>query len=678
MGIFTSEIETRSTLNNPDDVLWKFFTGQANSSAGVAVNETTAMGVTAVYACINVLAQGISSLPCHLYERIGERAKKRVYGNPLYSILHDSPNPEMTAIDFFETSVGHAAGWGNSIINIEWSKGGRVKALWPLRPDTEVRRVEGKLWYIARLSSGEERKIPSDEILHIHGLGYDGINGYHPLRKMAEAIGLAIATEKHGANFFGSGALPGLALTHPGVLGEKGHSNLRKSWEKMHKGIDNTHRLAILEEGIKIEKIGIPPNDSQFIESREFQAIEICRIYRMQPHKIQILKDATYSNIEFQGIEHVTDTLRPWIIKYEQGIDLKLLGCANNRKYFAEFLVDALLRGDSASRAKALDIQRRNGIINANEWRGIENMNPREDAAGDEYWQPANMITVGTYGLDETVKKQSGSENKALMRSNSLLLPQNAELRQEGIKIVRNRLRNRYYGLFLDVAGQIVRREGLTIKKQAKKLIIDNKTADFNDWLENYYQNNMPTYINDKIGVTIRTYSDTIQEQVMSEIGADIDDIAEDMEVFTNKYIETYSKRHVSSSVGQMNDILTGIEEDKKPKYEDKFESVTQRADEWIEKRPDKIALNETVRVEGAIASAVILSAGYKLRWSIQGKDTCPWCQSLDGKIVGGGNLFVAGGTDLSVEGEEKPMFVRSNTLHSPLHGGCDCLVVMA
>lgn len=406
MGFLSGYFEQRAgipntTLSNPTAWFYDYLTGGTKGSAtGVAVNELTALYNTTVFTCVRILSETIASLPFMVYERLDSGGKARAPNHPLYEILHDIANDEMNSFTFFETIMGHLPVWGNAYAEIERDGAGRVRALWPLMPNnTWVQRSlrDYKLYYFTVIpQTYEQIVLPAEKVLHIPGLGFDGRVGYSVIRMAREAIGLSLATEEFGARFFGNGAKPGGILEHPGSLSQEAQSRLRSSWNEMHSGLDKQHRIAILEEGMKYKSVGIPPEDAQFLQTRQFQKHEIAQLYRIPPHMLADLERSTHNNIEHQSIEFVTHTIRPWLVRIEKSIQMKLFTPQERKVFFAEFLVDGILRGDILTRYQAYQIARQNGIINADEWRAMENMNPIPDGSGQVYLANAAMAPVNS------------------------------------------------------------------------------------------------------------------------------------------------------------------------------------------------------------------------------------------------------------------------------------------
>lgn len=368
--------------------------GLGTTNTNVLINEQNAMGVSAVFSCVRIISETVASLPLVTYERTSD-GKQRATNHPMYSVLHDVGNEEMTAFLVRELMQQHLCLFGTAYAEKELDGAGRLKGLWPLRPDhvTTVRNPDsGELAYQVILPNGQMVVFPKDRIFKVVGFGGDGIKGASILSMAREAIGLSIATETYGAKFFGSGARPGGVLEHPGVLTEDAAERLRGSWNEMHSGLDKAHRIAILEEGMSYKQIGLPPEDSQFLQTRKFQIEEICRIFRVPPHLVGSLDRATFSNIEHQGIDFVVHTIRPWLVRWEQAILSQLMTRDERKRYFAEHNVDGLLRGDIRSRFEAYAIGRQNGWLSADDIRGLENQNPLPDGQGKKYLVPLNMV----------------------------------------------------------------------------------------------------------------------------------------------------------------------------------------------------------------------------------------------------------------------------------------------
>lgn len=405
------------------DAGYSFLFGRTTS--GKPVNERTAMQTTAVYACVRILAEAVASLPLHVYEYQDDGGKKLVHDHPLYYLLHDEPNPEMTSFVFRETLMSHLLIWGNAYAQIIRDGAGRVLGLYPLLPDKmEVQRDDkGNIYYVYSRNSDENPmfkeygniKLKAEDVLHIPGLGFDGLIGYSPIAMAKNAVGMTLACEEYGASFFANGANPGGVLEHPGVL--KDPSKVRESWNSVYRGVSNAHKIAVLEEGMKYQQIGIPPEEAQFLETRKFQINEIARLYRIPPHMVGDLDKSSFSNIEQQSLEFVKYTLDPWVIRWEQPLQRSLLLPGEKGKYFIKLNVDGLLRGDYQSRMNGYAVGRQNGWFSANDIREMENMNPIPDEEGGNLYLINGAMTkladAGAFAKTDTGQQSAPAQENS-------------------------------------------------------------------------------------------------------------------------------------------------------------------------------------------------------------------------------------------------------------------------
>ena len=353
------------------------------------VTEDKALSLPAYYACIRNIAEDVAKLPLIVYERQQPRGKNRKPDHPVYTLLHDQPNPEMTAQSFRETLTHWAVGWGSGFAEIERDVRGRPLALWPIHPArVEAKRDEdGRLVFKVRQQTGAATVIDDDDMLHVHGLG-GGIIGYSVLQYAAESLGLSLSAQEFGSSFYGNGSTPGGVLEFDGEVDDETLENLRASWESMHRGSDNAGRIAILEQGLKYKAISIPPEQAQMLETRQFQIAEVCRWFRMPLHKVQHLEGSNYNTVEAENISYVVDALQPWLTRWEQEIRRKLF--LPGERLFAEHLVAGLLRGDTSARSAFYKNLFDMGSLSPNDIRELENMNPI--TGGDQYFIPVNNL----------------------------------------------------------------------------------------------------------------------------------------------------------------------------------------------------------------------------------------------------------------------------------------------
>lgn len=389
------------------------------STSGKSVTERSSMQMTAVYSCVRILAEAVAGLPLHLYKYNESGGKERAAENQLYFLLHDEPNPEMTSFVFRETLMTHLLLWGNAYAQLIRNGKGEVIALYPLMPNrmTVDRDNKGRLYYQywrgkdeAKLSRDNIVILQPSDVLHIPGLGFDGLVGYSPIAMAKNAVGMAIACEEYGAKFFANGATPGGILEHPGII--KDPAKVRESWNAVYQGSSNAHRIAVLEEGMKYTPIGISPEQAQFLETRKFQINEIARIFRVPPHMVGDLEKSSFSNIEQQSLEFVKYTLEPWLVRWEQAMVRSLLSKTEKEQYFIKFNVDGLLRGDYESRMNGYATARQNGWMSANDIRQLENLDRiSKKEGGDLYLINGNMTKLADAGIFAAKQSKETEEN---------------------------------------------------------------------------------------------------------------------------------------------------------------------------------------------------------------------------------------------------------------------------
>ena len=400
---FTSRgFELSLTSGNWNDIL-----GMPNA-AGVVMNEQKSLQIPSVYACVTVLSKTLASLPLFVYKRLNEDGKIRAPDHPLYKLLHDEANPEMTAMVWRETACGHLYLWGNSYSEIEYDELWQPKALWPLRPDhtwPERDLQTGEIFYNTLITKTNQTvRLPAWRVLHVPLFGFDGLVGKTPVRLMMETFGMTAATIQYGAQFFANGAKASGVLTHPNSLSQPAQERLRESFDARYGGMTNAHRTMVLEEGLKYERVGIPPEEAQWLESRKFNRSEIASIYGVPPHLIGDLERSTNNNIEHQGIEFQTITMRPLCVRFEQELTRKGLSDKEKKKYFIEHNMDGLARGDMASRYDAYSKAINGGWMCPDEARAKENQNPMPDSQGKVYRIPVNVMPANVSAAFWTAK----------------------------------------------------------------------------------------------------------------------------------------------------------------------------------------------------------------------------------------------------------------------------------
>lgn len=635
------------------------------SSTGVQVDSFTALNMVTVHACVELIGGTLGSAPLITYERRGS-ARTRAYSHPSYNRLHTRPNPEVSAAVLYEMMQAHALLWGRTYAEIEYDQAGRFLALWPLLPGrTYARRRGGIKEYVTTLPNGQQVVLPSDKVLHVRGLSLRMLDGDDPIHRAKEAIGLGLAAEESAARFFANGQQSTGVLTHPEELDPEARENLRAQWQEMHSGLENAHRVAILEEGMDWKKIGVDPGAAQLLESRQFSVKEIARFFRVPPHMVGDSEGSTSwgTGIEQQTIGFITYTMLRWFTRWEQEINHQLFSERERGRLFSEFLLDGLVRGDQKSRAEWLEIQRRNGVINADEWREKENMNPQEGGQGRKYWWPVNMMAA-----DEVLEDDdTPPPDPAAGRASRAQLGQGREQRSLS---ARRRLRQHHERLFRDAGDRIVKREASGVRAVVKKWAGAQTKGDLVAALERFYRDH-GDYVLRTILPPVSVLAAAVQDVITDEMGAGTD-ITAQIERFAAEYSNTFRTRHTSSALGQLRQIIDSAE------AEAVDAELDERVSEWEAGTPEKIGRREVVRAVNAVARVAYVLVGVQtLRWVTSG-DACPLCVALDGREVSASRSFVAAGD--TVEGGEgqEPLTVKHDVTHPPLHDGCTCDLVPA
>lgn len=446
--------------------------GGGQSSTGLNVNETTALSSTAVYACVKILAETIGSLPLHVYQEKADGSKLKATDHPLYKVLHQQPNPEMTTQEWLETVTGHLMLWGNCFSEIQYDYGGRPIALWPLRPDRmQITRDPEtfELDYQFSLYRGGLAHLSKERVLHVRLMSRDGIYGLSPVGQNMETIGLDLALRKYGGKLFGNSGVPIGAVTYNRTLSDTQKKDLRASFNQRHQGLDNAARTALFEDGMSWQAIGMPPEQLQYINALQFTLQDMARMYRIPPHLLQELTRSTNNNIEHQGIDFVTYTLRSHIVRYEQRMQSSLFSGPGN--YYPMLRVDGLLRGALADRYSAYAVGRQWGWLSVNTILAMEDMNPIGEE-GDEHLRPLNMVPAGT-PLNFAPPKGTA--------------PDDGQGPDDGGDGDGGASRMAIREVLGDVLQRVARRERNDVMRAAKRLLGKNDVEGFKAWTVDFF-----------------------------------------------------------------------------------------------------------------------------------------------------------------------------------------------
>lgn len=389
--------------------LWNLYGSQ--SLSGENVTESTALTYSAVWNAVSLISGTIGALPLHLMQRKG-KSKNILDNRRLYRVMHDQWNPFMTAMAGRECLMAHVLTWGNGYAEIVRNGYGEVIELWPIAPDRVTPSMErGSVVYEIRMDGQPNLTLPRERILHVPGLGYDGFMGYSVIAMARKSIGLGMAMETFGSLYFGKGTHPSAVITHPQQL--KDPKAFRTAVSEVYAGLGNSNQLMVLEDGMKIEKVGIPPEDSQFLESRQFQIPEVARWFNLPPHKLKDLTRSSFSNIESEQTSFYVDSILPWLVRLEANYNMQLLTPSDKnlsgygRIYF-KHNAEGILRGDTASRAAFYGAMLDRGVYSINEVREKEDMDPIP--GGDVHLVPLNFTTLENAGKAQEPKQLPAPE----------------------------------------------------------------------------------------------------------------------------------------------------------------------------------------------------------------------------------------------------------------------------
>ncbi len=456
------------SLTNPPE--WLVSALGQPTYTGESVTVERSLTVPAVLSALTILSQDIASLPLILYRRL-PRGKERATDHPYYTLLHDAPNPEMTSVTFREIMVSHMLAWGDFFGQLIYDRRGTVREIWPLSPERmEVGRKDGQRIYLYRTVQGGQVAFSQSDLLHIPGLSFDGMRGKSLISLARNAIGLAMTTEKYGSKVFSNDARPSVVLKTKARMDTPAIENLIASWNQAYGGAGNAAKTAVLEEGMDIQTLGFPAKDAQYIETQQWTIAQIARVFRIPPHMLGDVDRSTSwgSGIEQQELGYLQHTLRPHMIRIEQGLNKDLLLSADRTEYFFEHLVDAMLRTDIQTRMQAYVLGITNGVYTRNEVRERENLLPYE--GGDDPLMPLNMTT----GQED---QQNDSQDK-----NPPPADPQADAPQRDLT-----------PLILDALRRISKRDTNELNGANKRWA--EKDDKWNAWAEQFYKRDYPEFI---------------------------------------------------------------------------------------------------------------------------------------------------------------------------------------
>ena len=715
--VMRADIESRASLENPATPLTgreliRAF-GEIETSSGIIISPEAGLSHPDVFACVKVITEYIAMLAIQIYQRIPDHngdmlGKKPDPTHPVWPLLFELPNPEMTAVEVIEAMVGHVLLRGNAYAHVVRNNAGQVIELWPLRPDRvwvyrklgemAESRPGGDLEYIYTPYAGTPVFLGADEVWHVKGLSPDGLLGYAPIQLQAEAMGGAIASEKYAGRFFANDARPGGVLTHPGSLSDKAWNRLQESWSTGHQGFTNAHKLAILEEGMGWQQVGLSPDDAQFLQTRQFNTEQISRIFRVSGRLLNDERHPSRLSAEDATAEDVRNMVMPWTRRFELSIKRDILNLKADKNHFARFMVDELMRASLAVRTTYYASGRQNGWLSANDVLRHEGQNTI-GPQGDLYMVPINMEPASDIGKEPaepdatdpkappttakgpaSLDPSKGSDNNS---DAQVAETRKAELRTSSVA-QRKRLRAAYAPLFADAVTRILKREAKDVMAAARKAFKQRSSgADFNTWLENFYNgpDEHRAFIREAMSGPVSSYVRAISGAAAEEIGSDVPDLTK----FAASYTDAYAARHAAFSRADITAALAksgsarskrddGTEDDGDTTDEERLAALDALFITMAANRPTEVGAYESVRGDGAVTRQTYDAGGVTtLSWV--GGD-CAFCSQFAGRSITIQSNFVEPGQSVhSGDASVTDLNVSGSIGHPPLHRGCECSV---
>ena len=658
------QLEERQSEGALDD-FW-YTPAWMHGRGGKVQSPEDALGLSAWWNAIAIIAGTMGSLPLKLYRKEGER-RVAVRDDPRYRLMFRRPNGWQTAFEWREMAQGHLLVRGNHYSRIIRDQLGRPIAIVPLHPDRVQPEVRGgEIAYRFRAPNGGDELIRMRDMLHLRGLGSNGVTGYSVVAVARESLGYSLQLERFGSQFIENKGRPGGILQSDEVLQKEQRRELGEQWDRMFQG-GGLGKTAVIDSGLKWQQVGFSNEDAQWLGSRSHQVTEIARWTNLPPHFLKDLTRATFSNIEEQAIEFVVHTIRPWAERWEQRLDCMLLSEAEQGEFGFKFSLEALLRGDAASRGAFYQLLFNMGAITPNEIRAKEEMNPHR-AGGDQAFVQVNLMPLDQAAepfaaVDSSLDRALGGTEEARV----LAAPAAESFEERSVRSVasRRRIMNTYQRLMEDAAGRIVHRE----VQDLRRILDAVDDGDVDEFLRrlDIFAEGLPPAVRTTMGPVLATYIDLVAADASDEV--ELEEVPqESVDRFRSSYVERLAAGHTSETVGRLRN--TALET-----QGGAFANVHRMLDRWEENRAAEIGLRHVVAAGAGAARMIYTMGRFDTVWVTVG-DSCPYCRKLAGRAVGPGERFLNAGDSIDPEdGESEPLTVRRAIGHPPAHSGCDCTV---
>lgn len=641
-----------------DEEEFQAFMAGPITKSGKRVNEVSSLNISAIYSAITIIAGTIASLPRRIYKRLPDGGKMPAFDHPLFDRINNKPNSsDMTAWNWIFSQIGHKYLWGNWYTYIKGDSY-RYRELWPLLPDRTYLDQNNTERYVTQID-GKEVYILRRKILHIPHFSFNGKTGYGVIHFARESLGISMALDEFAARFFSNGTNSGGVVTYEAKMDDAEKKRIADDFNKKYAGLGKTHNTVFLGgKGTKFEKIETDAEKAQALQSRQFSVIEVARWMNLPPHILKELSRATFSNIEQQSTELVMYSFLPLVTQIEQAMNLAFFDDEERKEYFVKFDLKGLLRGDLATRTNFYTAMLDRGVFNGDDVLSLEDMNPQPDGIGKIYMVPFNMQNK------EIIKTVSAEINPVRNNKTKIITDKRNEKRSVNL---RRKITNQLIPRFRDYGNEITGFEIEKIRNLVKEHLTKRDYSDFSSEIRNFYRDEFKKRISELAGPLIAGYAGAIIPVSQDEINSE-SDITAMMQEFEREYLEYFISRHINSSRGQ----ILALMNDNQDADVLIDEIILDRMSEWEEKRPGKIVMHETIRAESAFARNVFKLCGISKLVSYSIGKSCPYCNALDGVVIGIDDSFLQPG-DFQPEGADEPLTVSTPKKHPPYHGGCDC-----
>ncbi len=662
MGLFSDALETRGSINSPEDLL-KLSKSGTQTKAGVGIDKDSALSLPAVYNAIRVLSETAASLPLELFRRTGPREKERATDHPLYNLVKNEPNGNQTSTAWRESLFANLHGWGNGFSKISFFRGMPAKIEHVKAENTKVfeKAGTGNKAFKAGAGTGDSENFPRGRFLHVHLYSYDGLAGLSPIAKARQSLGLAKAGRDFQARFFKDDGTPGGAIETEQKLDQEAKDLVKKDWKNKFTGEEGWHEPAVLDMGMDWKEISIPQRDAQFIETQDFSVREIARMFNIQPHLIKDLDDATFSNIDTQSLEFVKFSLRPILVKFEQELNRKLIPEEEKGELFFEHQLQGLLRGDVEARSEFYRTGISNGFFTPNEVRSFENLNPID--GGDKLFLQNNMLAIAEEGTDpDDLSAEQDDAEDARDRAEMM--------KREGDKTIevrnanqKSQIKQDFQPTFIDAAERIIRRETSDILDIARSTLPQDRQG-FEDRLDEFLEDHTE-FFREQFIPPSQTLVSQIIPILEDEAGQSLENFDEEEEIITT--LDGSAEAHANEVRDRTLETIQTPEGRDEP-----IAAIEERFNDRRRERPEGVGKREASEVAGSVELAAFTFAGISRKiWVDAPDDSCPACRNLNGVVVEINARFAQAGEDITGEGWTP----TSSVQRPPLHTGCTCSI---